>query len=162
MYDLLKRHAVHVLRAAGFSLARVAAQANIPKTTAVRLAREPAVTEAMIVAAAEARAGMGRPSVARPYETAIQGILNETPTLPGVEILHRLKAQGYAGGKSAIYALVAALRPVPVPPPRPAVTKTMSAPSKRLKILSVSSIAAFRPISGFAPAPSPLVSFSPI
>ena len=52
--------------------------------------------------------------------------------------------------------------PVPVPPPRPVVTKTMSAPSSASMTLSVSSSAAWRPTSGFAPAPSPFVSFAPI
>ena len=51
--------------------------------------------------------------------------------------------------------------PVPVPPPRPAVTKTISAPSSDSMILSESSSAARRPTSGFAPAPSPLVSLTP-
>ena len=47
--------------------------------------------------------------------------------------------------------------PVPVPPPRPVVTKTMSDPSRTSMILSVSSNAAWRPTSGSAPAPRPLV-----
>ena len=51
--------------------------------------------------------------------------------------------------------------PVPVPPPRPAVTKTMSAPSSASMILSESSSAALRPTSGLAPAPKPLVSLTP-
>src|SRR3989442_3836289 len=51
--------------------------------------------------------------------------------------------------------------PVPVPPPSPAVTKTMSAPSSASMILSESSSAALRPISGLAPAPRPLVSLTP-
>src|SRR5271170_2806755 len=51
--------------------------------------------------------------------------------------------------------------PLPVPPPRPAVTNTMSAPSRASRIFSVSSSAALRPTSGLAPAPSPLVSFAP-
>src|SRR5271163_3844090 len=51
--------------------------------------------------------------------------------------------------------------PLPVPPPRPAVTNTMSAPSSASRIFSVSSSAALRPTSGFAPAPSPFVSFAP-
>src|SRR3954466_15533349 len=51
--------------------------------------------------------------------------------------------------------------PVPVPPPMPAVTKTMSAPSSASRILSRSSSAACRPISGLAPAPSPLVTCAP-
>ena len=50
---------------------------------------------------------------------------------------------------------------MPVPPPRPAVTNTMSAPSSASMIFSESSSAARRPTSGFAPAPSPLVSFTP-
>ena len=52
--------------------------------------------------------------------------------------------------------------PPPVPPPRPAVRKTMSAPWSCCRILSVSSMAALRPFSGSAPTPRPLVSFSPI
>src|SRR5436190_165700 len=52
--------------------------------------------------------------------------------------------------------------PVPVPPPRPVVTKIMSAPSSAWMILSVSSSAAERPTFGSAPAPSPLVSLLPI
>ncbi len=51
--------------------------------------------------------------------------------------------------------------PVPVPPPRPAVMKTMSAPSSASTSFSVSSRAASRPMSGLAPAPKPLVSFAP-
>src|SRR5215472_10737171 len=51
--------------------------------------------------------------------------------------------------------------PLPVPPPRPAVMKIMSAPSSPSMIFSVSSSAALRPTSGLAPAPSPLVSFAP-
>jgi hypothetical protein len=51
--------------------------------------------------------------------------------------------------------------PLPVPPPRPEVMKIMSEPSRASMILSVSSSAALRPTSGFAPAPSPFVSFAP-
>ena len=52
--------------------------------------------------------------------------------------------------------------PVPVPPPRPVVMKTMSEPSRASQIFSVSSTAAWRPTSGLAPAPRPLVSLPPI
>ena len=52
--------------------------------------------------------------------------------------------------------------PVPVPPPIPQVTNTMSAPLSAEAISSALSSAAFSPTSGFAPAPSPLVSLSPI
>src|SRR3989454_107273 len=51
--------------------------------------------------------------------------------------------------------------PVPVPPPSPAVMKTMSAPCRSRVIWSGSSCAACRPMSGFEPAPRPCVSFAP-
>ena len=51
--------------------------------------------------------------------------------------------------------------PVPVPPPSPAVTKTMSAPLSTSSISSRWSSAALAPTSGLAPAPSPRVSSLP-
>ena len=54
------------------------------------------------------------------------------------------------------------LPPVPVPPPIPQVTKTISVFSSALDSWLRFSSAAFRPTSGFAPAPLPWVSFSPI
>ncbi len=51
--------------------------------------------------------------------------------------------------------------PVPVPPPSPAVTKTMSAPLRTSSISSRWSSAALRPTSGLAPAPRPRVSSRP-
>ena len=61
----------------------------------------------------------------------------------------------------AVLAMMGAA-PVPVPPPIPAVTKIISAPSMMADISSRVSSAARCPTSGLAPAPSPLVSFSPI
>src|SRR6185436_12786993 len=52
--------------------------------------------------------------------------------------------------------------PDPVPPPRPAVTNTRSAPATALPIHSASSWAARRPTSGSPPEPSPPVVASPI
>ena len=61
----------------------------------------------------------------------------------------------------AISAMMGAA-PVPVPPPSPAVMKTMSAPTRTSLIFSRDSSAAWAPISGFDPEPRPLVPFSPI
>ena len=52
--------------------------------------------------------------------------------------------------------------PVPVPPPRPAVTNTMLLPDKTCLIWSSDSIAASSPRCGIAPAPRPLVVWRPI
>ncbi len=55
----------------------------------------------------------------------------------------------------AISAITGAA-PVPVPPPSPAVTNTMSAPFSASLMSSRDSAAAPKPTSGFAPAPRPL------
>ena len=52
--------------------------------------------------------------------------------------------------------------PVPVPPPIPAVIKTISAPSISVSTASLSDSIASLPISDLAPAPKPLVRFLPI
>ncbi len=52
--------------------------------------------------------------------------------------------------------------PVPVPPPSPAVTNTMSAPLRTSSISSLWSSAALWPTSGAAPAPRPRVSSRPM
>mmetsp|Transcript_7145 Transcript_7145/g.20940 ORF Transcript_7145/g.20940 Transcript_7145/m.20940 type:complete len:303 (+) Transcript_7145:1448-2356(+) len=52
--------------------------------------------------------------------------------------------------------------PEPVPPPMPAVTKTMSAPLTISRTAWRLSSAASRPVSGLPPAPRPRVSSSPI
>ena len=51
--------------------------------------------------------------------------------------------------------------PVPVPPPMPAVIKTIWEPLRAFAISSLLSSAARWPISGSAPAPRPLVSLEP-
>ena len=66
-----------------------------------------------------------------------------------------------APSERAIFATTGA-PPVPVPPPSPAVTNTMSAPLRTSSISSVWSSAALRPTSGSAPAPSPRVSSRPM
>ncbi len=65
-----------------------------------------------------------------------------------------------APSERAIFATTGA-PPVPVPPPSPAVTNTMSEPLRVASISSAWSSAAWRPLSGSAPAPSPRVSSLP-
>ena len=66
-----------------------------------------------------------------------------------------------APSSRAIRATIGAA-PVPVPPPSPAVMKTMSAPLSSAFVRSWSSIAAARPSSGFEPEPRPRVRSPPI
>ena len=60
----------------------------------------------------------------------------------------------------AAFAITGAA-PVPVPPPIPAVTKTIFAPCNKLIISFIDSSAAAWPISALAPAPNPLVRLAP-
>mmetsp|Transcript_1860 Transcript_1860/g.5650 ORF Transcript_1860/g.5650 Transcript_1860/m.5650 type:complete len:224 (+) Transcript_1860:462-1133(+) len=60
------------------------------------------------------------------------------------------------------HAATTGAAPVPVPPPMPAVTKTMSAPLTTSAIAFVDSTAARRPTSGDPPAPRPLVTSVPM
>ena len=61
----------------------------------------------------------------------------------------------------AIRATIGAA-PVPVPPPAPAAMKIMSEPFRSALMRSYSSIADWRPSSGFEPAPSPRVTWGPM
>ena len=64
---------------------------------------------------------------------------------------------------SSLAALAITLEaPVPVPPPIPAVMKTILAPCKKLIISFKDSSAAACPISFLAPAPRPFVRSAPI
>ena len=111
MLDMMKRHEIQVLRRAGHSQLEVAKLAGTSERTVRRVEDEPAVTS---VEPGEAeRRGIGRPSKAEAFRPFITSVLAGEPDLLSLEILRRARLDGYAGGKSALYALVAALRPKP-------------------------------------------------
>jgi hypothetical protein len=62
-------------------------------------------------AAERAQRQVGRPSTVANFRKAILEILQHTPDLASLEILRRVRETGYAGGKTALYALGASLRP---------------------------------------------------
>lgn len=109
MIDMLKRHEVQVLRRAGHTLADVAAVTGVSVGTVRRIEDEVAV-ETVDNAAARAKRGIGRPSKAEAFREVLRQALAEDPGLRSVELLHRARLAGYAGGKSAIYALAQTLR----------------------------------------------------
>src|ERR1700757_4385364 len=59
---------------------------------------------------------IGRPSTVQNFRKQVVGILQQTPELPSLEILRRVREAGYQGGKTALYDLVASLRPRPAKP----------------------------------------------
>ena len=55
--------------------------------------------------------GVGRPSKAQPFRAFVVDLLLKHPQLRSLEIVRRAKAAGYDGGKSALYSLIASVRP---------------------------------------------------
>jgi hypothetical protein len=57
------------------------------------------------------RRRVGRPSKAEPFRAFLVGELAKEPAVMALELLRRAQQRGYAGGKSALYALLRELRP---------------------------------------------------
>jgi transposase len=106
----MKRHEVQVLLKAGLPLAEVARIAGVSFRTVQRIQREPAVV-AVDDPAERGRRRIGRPSKADPFQKLVGELLAEEPELMSLEILRRARLAGYTGGKTALYDLVAAVRP---------------------------------------------------
>ena len=54
---------------------------------------------------------MGRPSKAQPFRAFVVDLLLKQPGLRSLEIVRRARQAGYEGGKSALYSLIASVRP---------------------------------------------------
>jgi transposase len=109
MIDMLKRHEVQVLRRAGHTWKAIAVLTGVSARTVRRIAAEDAITT-IDNAGERARRHVGRPSTADAYRDVLLQALTEEPSLRSVELLHRARQAGYAGGKSAVYALAQTLR----------------------------------------------------
>jgi transposase len=110
MIDMLKRYEIQVLRRAGHSLDEVAKLAGVGRRSVVRVETEAAVTQ-VDNEVERARRGIGRPSKAEPFRAFVVAQLTTEPHLLSVELLRRARLKGYAGGKSALYELIHAIRP---------------------------------------------------
>ena len=109
MIDMLKRHEIQVLRRAEHTWSEIAGLSGVSEKTARRIGREDPVTN-VDNAVERARRQVGRPSKAEAYREILVQALTEDPGLRSVELLHRARQAGYAGGKSAVYALAQTLR----------------------------------------------------
>jgi transposase len=109
MIPLLLRHEIQVLLRAGHSQVDTAKRAGVSLSTVRRVIAEAAVTHADDETERRAR-NVGRPSKASPFVDRVRGWLAEAPELPTQELLRRAMEAGYAGHKSAFYALVAGAR----------------------------------------------------
>ncbi len=112
---MLKRHEVEILLKAGHSKTEVARLAGVSLCSVKRIAQESPVVH-VDNAAERSQRQIGRPSTVANFRKQVVGILQETPDLASLEILRRVREAGYQGGKTALYALVASLRPKPAKP----------------------------------------------
>jgi hypothetical protein len=55
--------------------------------------------------------GVGRPSKAQPFRSFVLDLLLKEPNTKSLEIVRRARLAGYDGGKSALYAVIATVRP---------------------------------------------------
>jgi transposase len=115
MHDMMKRHEVQVLRRAGIAQEEVAKLTGVSVRSIRMIESEPEVVARANVAQ-EARPVIGRPSKAEPFRQFVAGVLAGEPELMSLEVLRRARLDGYTGGKSALYSLIAALRPKLVRP----------------------------------------------
>ena len=107
---MLERHEVEILLKAGHSKAEVARLAGVSLCSVKRIAEEVPVVHVDNAAEREKRR-IGRPSIVEDFREIIVKILEEKSDLPSLEILRRVREAGYQGGKTALYALVASVRP---------------------------------------------------
>lgn len=110
MLPQLKRHEVQVLRQAGHSREEVSKLTGVGVRTIQRIDLEDGV-EHVDDGGEVKRRRIGRPSKAEPFRGFIEKQLKDEPHLLSVELLRRAKLDGYGGSKSALFALVAAMRP---------------------------------------------------
>ena len=112
---MLKRHEVEILLKAGHPKAEVARLAGVSLCSVKRIAEEVPVVHVDDAAEREKRR-IGRPSIVEDFRKPVLKILEEKPDLPSLEILRRVREAGYQGGKTALYALVACVRPKEIKP----------------------------------------------
>jgi hypothetical protein len=110
MLSMLKRHEVEILLKAGHGKVEVARLTGVSLCSVKRIAEEGPVVHVDDVAE-RAQRQVGRPSRVENFRKAILEILQQKPDLASLEILRRVREAANQGGKTALYGLVASLRP---------------------------------------------------
>jgi transposase len=108
---MLKRHEVKLLRGAGHTQQQVAESTKVSTRSVRRIEAEPPVAS-LDDEAERARRKIGRPSKLQAFRNLIVAMLVAEPELMALEVLRRIREDGYAGSKSALYALVKEVRPI--------------------------------------------------
>lgn len=113
---MLDRVRIRTLRNAGHTLEGIAATVGVGRRSVQRILKEPPITGPESAPTPRSRR-IGRPSQIAAFRREVERILEAEPSLPTVEVLSRLRGLGYAGGKSAVYERVKAVRPAKASPP---------------------------------------------
>jgi len=111
MYEMMKRHEVQVLRRAGISQAEVAKLTGVAERSIRRIEAEPLVDGALAPSEQQRSRNIGRPSKAAGHRDFVMTKLKEFPEMLSVELFRLAKLNGYGGKKTALYALIASVRP---------------------------------------------------
>ncbi len=113
MHDMVTRHTIQTLRAASHTVDDIVARTGVSASTVKRIADEAAVSS-FDDASERKQRGIGRPSKVEAWRAVVSILVKERDSegrpLQSKEILRRLRAKKFAGGKSAVYAFVAGLR----------------------------------------------------
>ena len=109
VHDQLKRHEIRVLRQAELPLREVARRAKVSLDTVLRVLREGPPDQSP-------SRRRGRPPVAEAFQEVAGRFLSERADLPTVEVLRRLRQQGYSGSADPVYRMVRRLRRTTTPP----------------------------------------------
>jgi len=112
---MLKRHEIEILLKAGHGKAEVARLSGASLRTVKRIAQQGPVVHSDD-AAERAQRQIGRPSRVATFRKQVTELLRQAPDPASLEILRRVRESGYQGGMTALYALVASLRPKPARP----------------------------------------------
>ncbi len=107
---MLKRHEIKVLLKAGHSRAEVAALTGVSIRSVKRVAKEGDIVH-VDDAAERLTRGIGRPSLVEDFRKPVTDLLEQEGHLKSVEVLRRMRLAGYLGQKTALFALIAAVRP---------------------------------------------------
>jgi hypothetical protein len=91
--DMLKRHAIQVLRGAGHTLSEIGELVGVGQRSVQRVIAEPPVT-ALGVDRPGGTRRIGRPAKAEPYRAQVTAWLVAEPALLSVELLRRAKLAG--------------------------------------------------------------------
>ena len=109
MLDMLKRHAIQVLRRAGHSLPDVAKLAGVSVRSVQRVEVEGRYQRRQRSRAYQAE---DRPAFeGRALPKLVVELLTKEPEVLSLEVLRRARLDGYDGGKSALYELIHSIRP---------------------------------------------------